>query len=70
MGVLGYISTPWVLSLCGGGELHIAIAVSPAGVSLTLSALARIHVALVLVFGGAAVSIVAFLTGHLSIFLP
>lgn len=70
LGVLGYICTTWVLAFWGRGNYAIAAVVSVAGILLTLLALARIPVALVLVFGGAAVSIVAFLTGHLNIFLP
>jgi hypothetical protein len=70
LGVLGYIGATWVMLLWSRGSYAIAITASVTGVVLTLLALARIPIALILVFGAAAISIVAFLSGHLGIFLP
>lgn len=70
LGVLGYIGTTWVLALWSLGSYAIAIAVSLTGAALALLALARKPIALILVFGAAAISIVAFLSGHLGILLP
>ena len=70
LGVLGYMCTTWVLALWSRGNHAVAITASLAGVLLTLLALARIPIALVLVFGAAAISIVAFLSGHLGMLLP
>ena len=70
LGVLGYVGTTWVLALWSRGNYAIAITASLAGILLSLLALLRIPVALVLLFGAAAISIAAFLSGHLGILLP
>jgi hypothetical protein len=70
LGILGYICTTWVLALWGRGSHAVAITASLAGILLTLLALARIPIALVLVFGAASISIVAFLSGYLGVLLP
>lgn len=70
LGVLGYIGTTWVLALWSLGSYAVAITVSVSGAALPLLVLARIPVALILVFGAAVISIVAFLSGHLGILLP
>ena len=70
LGVLGYICTTWVGALWTRGDYAVAITASLAEILLALLALARISIALVLVFGAAAISIVAFLSGHLGSLLP
>jgi hypothetical protein len=70
LGVLGYICTTWILALWGRGNYVVATTASLAGFLLSLLALARVPIALVLIFGAAAVAIAAFLSGHLNIFLP
>lgn len=70
LGILAYICTTWIMAFWSRGNYAIAATATVAGILLALLALVRIPVALVLVFGGASVSIVAFLAGHLSIFLP
>lgn len=70
LGVFGYIGATWVLVLWSRGSYAIAITASLAGVVLTLLALARIPIALILVFGAATISIAAFLSGYFGILLP
>lgn len=70
LGVLGYVGTTWVLAFWSRGNYTVAITASLAGILLALLSLLRIPVALVLLFGAAAISIAAFLSGHLGILLP
>lgn len=70
LGILGYICTTWVLALWSLGSYAITITVSLAGAVLALLALVRISIALIIVFGAAAISIVAFLAGQLGVLLP
>ncbi|MPQ55915.1 hypothetical protein [Duganella sp. FT27W] len=70
LGILGYIGTTWVLALWSLGSYAIAVTASIAGAALALLALVRIPIALIIVFGAAAISIVAFLAGQLGILLP
>lgn len=70
LGFLGYIGTTWVLALWSLGSYAVAITVSLAGAVLALLALLRIPIALIIVFGAAATSIVAFLAGQLGVLLP
>ena len=70
LGVLGYICTTCVMALWSRGNYAVALTVSLAGMLLTVLALARIPIALVLLFGAASTAMVAFLLGHLGILLP
>lgn len=70
LGVLSYIGATWMLAFWSQGRYVVAAAVVLAALVLAILALARMPLALMLVFGGAAVSIAAFVSGHLNLFLP
>jgi hypothetical protein len=70
LGVIGYIVSNWFLAFWSHGSYAAALALIVAGIFLADLALVRVPMALIVVFGGAAVSATAFFSGHLNLLLP
>lgn len=70
LGILGYIVSDWFISFWSRGSYAAAVILAAAGIFLAGLALVRVPVALIIVFGGAAISATAFFTGHLNLLLP
>ncbi len=68
--VVGYVVSNWFLAFWSRGSYAAALAFSLAGILLAGLAMARVPIALIVVFGGAAVSATAFFSGHLNLLLP
>lgn len=69
-GFIGYIVSNWFLAFWSHGSYAAALALLVVGILLAGLALVRVPIALIVVFGGAAVSAMAFFSGHLNLFLP
>ena len=70
LGFLGYVWSAWVQELFRRGSYFFAVILGVIGVLLTGLSLARIPVAFVILFGCAAVSVVAFFGGYFYLLLP
>jgi uncharacterized SAM-binding protein YcdF (DUF218 family) len=70
LGVIGYIVSNWFLEFWTHGSYAAALTLLVTGTLLAGLAVVRVPIALIVVFGGAAVSITAFFSGHLNLLLP
>ena len=70
LGFLGYVLTSWVQHLISQGSYLFSGLIACTGLVLSGLAIARIPIALIVVFGGAAVCAVSFLSGFAEVLLP
>lgn len=70
LGCLGYLFSAWLQEFLLRSSYISAIILAMAGLVLAGLSLARIPVALVILLGGAIVSVIAFLGGNLHLLLP
>jgi hypothetical protein len=70
LGLMGYFSSTWVLSLIHRGSYFAAGALALVSFALGLLAILRVPVALVIVWCGAAICAVAFFSGSSYVLLP
>jgi hypothetical protein len=70
LGCLGYVVTSWTQYFVQNGDYLIGLSIGGTGLLLGGAALLRIPIALVGVFGGAAICATAFLGGMINVLLP
>jgi len=70
LGLLGYVITSWVMEFLRHHSYISAVVLSFASIVVTAAAFLRIPLALILVFGGAAIAAVFFYQGQLALLMP
>jgi hypothetical protein len=70
LGLLGYVITSWVMEFLRDHSYIWAAVLSLASIIVAAAACVRIPLALILVFGGAAIAAVCFYQGHLGLLMP
>jgi hypothetical protein len=70
LGLVGYITSAWVLFFVHRSSYVAAGVLAPVSCSLGILAILRVPIALVLVWGGAAICATAFFSGYVYVLLP